>query len=114
MSRGNPSFAKPVGIPVAPRYVIVLEKEMPLENVTFPHFCCRLCIRSIPKVTSPARRAPEVPPEQINNCVYESAPDRVVLDFGNMDLENGNNNNHSQTAEERLSNRAGSPAESSR
>ena len=27
MSRGNPSFAKPVGIPVVPRYVIVLEKK---------------------------------------------------------------------------------------
>ncbi|TRY78445.1 hypothetical protein TCAL_14396 [Tigriopus californicus] len=59
-SKGNPVFAKPVQIPVVPM---------------------------LPKPDKPLRLANEnVPPEQINNFVYENDANKLVLDFGEVDL----------------------------
>lgn len=59
-SKGNPVYAKPVQIPVVPM---------------------------LPKPDKPLRMANEnVPPEQINNFVYENDANKLVLDFGEVDL----------------------------
>eukprot|EP00095_Tigriopus_kingsejongensis_P007178 maker-scaffold134_size322110-snap-gene-2.18 protein:Tk07178 transcript:maker-scaffold134_size322110-snap-gene-2.18-mRNA-1 annotation:"c1orf198 homolog" len=59
-SKGNPVYAKPVQIPVVPH---------------------------LPKPTRPCKPPNEnVPPEQINNFVYENEANKLVLDFGEVDL----------------------------
>ena len=62
MSRGHPAFAKPVGIPVVP----TLGKK--------------------PERTAPGNRVNGVRPEQINNFVNESEHNRLVMDFGDINL----------------------------
>lgn len=87
-SKGNPSFAKAVQIPTVP---------------------------NIPKPDLKPNEASVVPPEQINNFVYESSPNRIVLDFGELTLEQNQEETNSTYAESNISfqTRTDSPASDS-
>jgi len=59
LSRGNPSYAKPVGIPQVPSVMSPTEQGLP------------------------ARESRKVSPHRINNFVCETDNNRLVFDFGN-------------------------------
>ena len=61
-SKGNPIYAKPVGIPIVPE----LPKKPPAEII---------------KMESKPPQPPPISPHKINNFVYEE-DNRIILDFG--------------------------------
>ena len=65
-SRGNPSFAKPVQIPTVPKCIPV---KSAMDNANR-----NSCVVS------------NVRPEQINNFVYQSPEQKLVMDFGEINL----------------------------
>lgn len=74
-SKGNPSYAKKVNIPIVP----ILPKPSDAETQQ---------LNRLNRSTS----NPPVSPHRINNFVYESSPNRLILDFGDtstdLDLSN--------------------------
>ena len=62
-SRGNPCYAKPVQIPTVPSLVM--------------------------SPTEPPAKPVSVSPHRINNFVCETSPNRLVLDFGDLNGTNG-------------------------
>ena len=75
-SKGNPLYAKPVGIPVVPE---LPKTTQPLATAQNPASSQDPLLVNKPIMESSSR--PPVSPHKINNFVYEE-DNRIILDFG--------------------------------